>query len=84
MAGLFALLAAAGVIRSQRWSTFVVYIIALVISAEWLWYIWVIYHAGYFLTIPFGQIVISLVPGVAVVVMAGYCCYVAWRYVGEG
>jgi len=79
--GLFALVAAAGVIKSQRWPSFVVYVIALIISAEWLWYMWVIYHAGYFSTIPLGQIAISLAPGVAVIAVAGYSCYVAWRYV---
>jgi hypothetical protein len=82
--GLLALVAAAGVVKSKRWSSFVVYIIAVVFSAEWLWYIWVIHHAGYFSTIPFARVVVSLVPGVALMVVAGYCCYVAWRYVSEG
>ena len=81
--GLLALVAAAGIIKSQRWSSYVVYVLALFISAEWLWYMWVICYAGYFSTIAFGQIAISLLPGVAVIAVAGYCSYVAWRYVRD-
>jgi hypothetical protein len=79
--GLAALAAAAGVVGSQRWSAWVVYLIALLIMGEWLWYLWLIFRLGYFAHIGFEQVAVSAAPGVAVVAIAGYCCFVAWRYV---
>jgi hypothetical protein len=80
--GLAAIVAAAGVIKSRRWSTWLVYLVALVISAEWLWYIWLICRLGYFAHIAFREVVVSVAPGLGVVAIAGYCCFVAWRHVG--
>ena len=81
LCGLAALAAAAGVVKSQRWSALMVYVIALLIMGEWLWYLWLIFRLRYFAHIGFEQVAVSAVPGVAVLAIAGYCCFVAWRYV---
>jgi hypothetical protein len=79
---LAAIVAAAGIMKSRRWPSSVVYLIALVITAEWLWYVWIICRLGYFAHIAFRQVLVSVAPGLGVVAIAGYCCFVAWRYVG--
>ena len=81
LCGLASLAAAAGVVKSQRWSALLVCAIALLIMCEWLWYLWLVFRVSYFAHIEFEQVAASAAPGVAVVTIAGYCCFVAWRYV---
>lgn len=79
--GLAAIVAAAGVIKRQRWSALLVCLIGLVFAAEWLWYIWLVVRLGFSLDVAAEQVVISVIPGVAVLAIAAYCCFIAWRYV---
>jgi hypothetical protein len=83
LGALAAIVAAAGVVKSQRWSALLIYLIALVFAAEWLWYIWLIVRLGFFSHLEPSQVLVSVIPGVAVVGIAGYCCFIAWRYVGR-
>jgi len=77
-----ALIAAAGVIASRRSARFVVYAVALLIGSEWLWYVGIIVRVGYLKGMPIREAAASVAPGVAIVLVAGYCGFVAWRYLG--
>jgi hypothetical protein len=80
---LAVIVAAAGVVKSQRWSALLICLIALVFAAEWLWYIWLIVRLGLFSNLAAAQVIVSVIPGVAILAIAAYCCFVAWRYVGR-
>jgi hypothetical protein len=81
--GLVALVAATGVILSQRWARAAIYILAALVTCGWLWYVWLAIRVGYFAHRRVLEGALALVPGVAMICVAGYCCFVASRYVGR-
>ena len=75
IAPLVALLAAVGIGLRQRWGTLVTYAISLLFGLYWAWGIVVAIHAGTFTSVPPLEAALSLVPGMAFGLLAGFCCY---------
>jgi hypothetical protein len=80
--GTISLIAAAGVTTDRRWARYAVYLLAVALTCGWLWYVWLALRVGYFARVSSAEGLLSLVPGLALMLLAMYCCYVAWRYVG--
>lgn len=72
-----AFLAAAGIGLRRRWGTLATYAISLLFGLYWVWGIVVAIRAGWFTSVPPLQAALSLVPGMAYVLLAGFCCYAA-------
>lgn len=79
--GIFALLAAIGVVTRKIWSKPLVWTIGTLIVVEWLVYTLKAYRGGVFHPGPWVEFCIALVPGIAMASVAGYCGYVVDAYV---
>lgn len=72
-----ALLAAAvGVAINTRWARSLVYALTLVFVTTWGYSIWVAANAGYFQSSGPARSLLSLMPGIAFVLLGLFCCYV--------
>jgi hypothetical protein len=85
--GAALLLAAGGAVTSQRWSRFLVYAFAAVLTLRWLWIVGGQVTSGFLIPylrdMPPLRAVLVFVPAAVMFLLAGYCCYVAHRYVGR-
>jgi hypothetical protein len=85
VAGIPLLAAAIGAAAGRRWSGYLIYVLAALFAIEWVWVVVGSYRSGflgsYLRSIPALQAVLSFAPAGAMFLMAGYCCYVAHKYV---
>jgi len=72
-----ALIAAVGVGLRARWGTLVTYAISILFALYWSWGIFMAANGGYFETRPALEGALSFVPGIAFLLLAGFCCYSA-------
>jgi hypothetical protein len=70
------LAAAVGVALRARWARYLVYALTGAFVATWGYTIWVAANAGYFQSSGPGRSILSLMPGVAFVLVGVFCCYV--------
>ena len=70
------LAAAVGVALRARWARYLVYALTGVFVITWGYSIWVAANAGYFESSGPGRSLLSLMPGVAFVLLGLFCCYV--------
>jgi hypothetical protein len=87
--GIVLLAAAVGAATGRRWSGYLIYALAALFAIEWVWIVVGTYRRGflgnYLRSIPALQAVLSFVPAGGMFLLAGYCCYVAHKYVlGRG
>jgi hypothetical protein len=75
--GFVFLAAAAGLALRARWSAYLVFILALVLCGFWVHSVWLVVDSGYFDGVSVSRRVLSLIPGLLMVALAGYCCVVA-------
>lgn len=80
---LFAGIAAVGTLFGRPMVKYLVSAIAIMLSVEWLSSVWLSMRIGYFAhQAPLRDLVI-LAPGIAMLCICAYGCYVAWKYVGS-
>jgi len=72
-----ALVAAIGVGLRQRWGALLTYAITLLFGLYWAWGIFAAKRAGFFASEPALESALSFVPGMAGMLLAGFCCYAA-------
>ena len=72
-----ALIAAIGVALKARWGALVTYAISALFVIYWLWGIITAARVGVFQSVPPLEAALTLVPGVAFGLLAGFCCYAA-------
>jgi hypothetical protein len=65
-----------GVALRARWARYLVYALTLVFATTWGYAIWIAANAGYFQSSGPGRSLLSLMPGVAFVLLGLFCCYV--------
>jgi hypothetical protein len=71
------LVAAIGVAGRTRWAPYLVYAVALVFAAIWVYYVWLAAVSGHFRNSGVGVAILSLLPGVAFLLLGAFCCYAA-------
>ena len=69
------LVAAIGVALKARWGSLVTYAISALFVIYWLWGVITAARVGYFQSRPPLEAALSLVPGIAFGLLAGFCCY---------
>lgn len=76
---LLAFISAVGAIFRQRWSGFLVIILGTLLVAQWCWLAWFAIRTG---ALPHRPIktIISFLPATLIMLIVGYCCFIAWRY----
>ena len=83
--GVALLAAAVGAATGRRWSGYLIYFLAALFAIEWAWIVVGTYRSGflghYLRSIPALQAVLSFVPAAGMLLLAGYCCYVAHKHV---
>jgi hypothetical protein len=72
-----ALLAAIGIVLRKVWGRVLISALSLLFALYWIWSIGVAIHSGYLTSARPLQSALSLVPGIAIVLLAGFGCYVA-------
>jgi uncharacterized membrane protein (UPF0136 family) len=72
-----ALLAAVGIVSGNAWGRVLIWALSLLFALYWIWSIGVAIHSGYLTSARPFQSALSLVPGIAFGLLAGFCCYVA-------
>jgi hypothetical protein len=77
LAPVVALAAAVGVGLRARWGALLTYVISILFALYWLWGIVTVARDGTLFSLPFGALM--LVPGAAVLLLAGFCCYAISR-----
>lgn len=70
-----ALIAAIGVALKVRWGTLVTYAISALFVIYWLWGVITAARVGFFQSRPPLEAALSLVPGIAFGLLAGFCSY---------
>jgi hypothetical protein len=84
VAGLL-FVAAVGTQALQRWSSFLEYAFASVLTFQWLRVVGTELLSGAFISrirgVPPVQVILMFVPAIIMFSLTGYCCYVAQRYV---
>jgi len=77
--------AAVGTRALQRWSSFLMYAFAGVLTFQWLRVVGTEVLSGVFTSrirgVPPVQVILMFVPAIIMFALTGYCCYVAQRYV---
>ncbi len=73
--GLCALVAAIGVIARTAWSQALVWLLTLSYVGVWGYGIYLAAVTGYFQKAGLGVDVLSSLPGMVYLLLAGYCCY---------
>jgi hypothetical protein len=83
--GVALLAAAVGAFTGRRWSAYLIYALAALSAIEWMWIVVGAYRSGFLgshlRSIPVLQAVLSFVPAGGMLLLAGYCCYVAHKHV---
>jgi hypothetical protein len=78
----FALVGAAAAISAallRPWSRFLVYLVTLALMGSWFYSIHVSHALGYFRIYSRTQVLASLLPEGALVLLSGYCSYAVYR-----
>jgi hypothetical protein len=75
--GLVFLIAAVGLTFRTRWSAYLVCVLALLLCGFWIHSVWLVADSGYFDGVSVTRRVLSLIPGLLMVGLAGFCCVVA-------
>jgi hypothetical protein len=85
--GCVLLLAVGGAITRQRWSRFLVYAFATILTLQFLWIVGGQITSGYLIPylrdMPLLKAVLVFIPAGVMFLLTGYCCYVASRYFGN-
>jgi hypothetical protein len=68
--------AAAGIALRSRWGSYLVYAQALLFSATWAYAVWIATTSGYFATLGIGKTTVSLLPGIAFLLLFSFACHV--------
>lgn len=74
---IVAIAAAVGVGLRARWGSLLTYAISVLFVLYWLWGVIALARAGFFGSRSPLEGVLTLVPGVAFFLLAGFCCYVS-------
>jgi hypothetical protein len=75
--GLVFFVAAAGLASRMRWSAYLVFALAILLCGFWIHSVWLVANSGYFAGISATRRILSLVPGLVMLALAGYCCVVS-------
>jgi hypothetical protein len=70
-----ALIAATAVALGKRWARFLVYALAIALVVLWGYAVLIAGLYGYFRDVGAGMAILSLLPGVAFLLFAAFCCY---------
>jgi hypothetical protein len=81
--GLAAGIACIGAANMRRWSRYPVYALSLGFATCWLWSIYAAARVGFFGPLRWPGIILSLLPGLVLLVVAGFCSRTACRYLGN-
>ncbi len=79
--GIFALIAGFLAATGKRWSRPFVWTLGLMIVLSWVLSIVEAYRSGVFHWTPSLELLITFLPGIALVALVGYCCYVVNTFV---
>ena len=83
VAAAVAAVASAGTAFMRPWSRWLVHLMTVGFVAKWLWSVWYGYRAGYFgfqFGRDTGKALLSLAPGLAMVMLSGLCSLLVWRH----
>jgi len=75
--GLAFLIAAVGLSFRTRWSVYLVFVLALLLCGFWIHSVWLVAYSGYFDGVSVSRRILSLIPGLLMVALAGFCFFVA-------
>jgi hypothetical protein len=78
--GLVAGIGCVGAANMQRWSRFLVYAMSVGLAAAWLYSIYAAARVGYFHPLAWATIIVSLIPGVTLLLVALFCSLMAHRH----
>ena len=79
--GVLAAIACVAAASMLRWSRFLVFALSIGLAATWLYSIYAAARVGYFGPIAWHSIIVSLIPGAAMLVVAGFCSLmVQWHF----
>jgi hypothetical protein len=81
--GLVAGIASVGAANMQRWSRFLVYAMSAGFVATWLYSIYAAARVGYFGPLAWRTIILSLIPGIALLLVALFCSLMAHSHLGR-
>jgi hypothetical protein len=80
--GLVAGIACIGAANMRRWSRYLVYALSFGFATIWLWSIYAAARVGFFGPLRWPGIILSLIPGLALLAVAGFCSRMAFRHLG--
>lgn len=80
--GVAAAVACVQAARLRRWSRFLIYALAAGFSGVWLYSVYASARAGYFGLLTRAGMIRSLAHGAVLIVVAGFCSYMAHRHFG--
>jgi hypothetical protein len=81
--GLVAGVACVGAANMRRWSQFLVYALSVSFASTWLWSIYAAARVGFFGPLSWLGIIQSLMPGLVLLAVAGFCSRMAFRHLGN-
>ena len=83
VAAAVAAVASAGTAFMRPWSRWLVHLMTVGFVLKWLWSVWDGYRSGYF-GFQFGRdtgtALLSLAPGLTMVMLSGVCSWLVWRH----
>jgi hypothetical protein len=80
--GVLAAIACVAAASMRRWSRFLVFALSIGLAAAWLYSIYAAARVGYFGPISWQTIIVSLIPGAAMLLVAAFCSLMVQRHFG--
>ena len=79
LVGGVAIIACVGVAMLKAWSRYLVYVLTAALIGTWAYSLYAAAMAGYFRLFPTSRILLSLAPGILLVVLSCSCAYIVFR-----
>jgi len=80
--GVLAAIGCVAAASMLRWSRFLVFALSIGLAATWLYSIYAAARVGYFGPLSWNSIIVSLIPGAAMLLVAAFCSLMAQRHFG--
>jgi hypothetical protein len=81
--GVLAGIGCVGAATMRRWSRFLVYALSIGLAIAWACSIYMSARVGYFSTLSWHTIILSLIPGFLLLAVACFCSRMAHRHLGN-